>query len=288
MIYRYLRFPGGKTKAVTFSYDDGRMADVRLAEIFERFGMKGTFNICSSLLGQSIDGRDYMSAEDIQKHILDKGHEVAVHGAYHKGLGAQRAIDGIRDVLECRVALEETFGKIIRGLAYADSGIKRFANGATYDNVKRYLTDLDIVYGRTTGQDNNTFDLPTDWHNWFPSAKHMNPEIMDYIEEFKSLDPDNVYAPRSFPRLFYIWGHSFEFDRDNNWELIEEICEKLANSDDTWYATNMEIYDYVKAYDSLVYSADCKTIYNPTLQDVWFRFEDQTYCVKSGETIKIN
>lgn len=288
MIYRFLRFPGGKTKAVTFSYDDGRTADMHLAEIFARFGMKGTFNICSSLIGQSIEGRDYMSAEEIQEHILDKGHEVATHGAYHKGLGAQRAIEGIRDVLECRTVLEDTFGTIIRGLAYSDSGIKRFANGATYENVRRYLTDLDIAYARTSGQDNNGFDLPIDWYKWIPSAKHMNPNIMDYIEEFNSLEPDNVYAPRSYPRLFYIWGHSFEFDRDNNWELIEEICEKLSSKEDTWYATNMGIYEYVKAYEALVYSADGKTVYNPTLFDVWFRYEEATYCVKSGETIKTN
>lgn len=288
MIYRFLRFPGGKTKAVTFSYDDGRMADIRLAEIFDRYGMKGTFNICSSLLGQSIEGRDYMSAEEICTHILDKGHEVATHGAYHKALGATRAIEGIKDVLECRIVLEEKFGRIIRGLAYSDGGVKRLANGATYDNVKRILTDLDIAYARTSGQDNKNFDLPTDWYHWIPTAKHMNPDIMEYIEEFRKLEPDKVYAPRSYPRLFYVWGHSFEFDRDNNWEVMEEICEKLGNKEDTWYATNMEIYNYVKAYESLVYSADSKTVYNPTLMDVWFRFKEETYCVKSGETIKTN
>ena len=40
-------FPEGKFKALTFSYDDGNVADRRLVEIFNRYGMKGTFNLCS-------------------------------------------------------------------------------------------------------------------------------------------------------------------------------------------------------------------------------------------------
>jgi hypothetical protein len=63
-------------------------------------------------------------------------------------------------------------------------------------------------------------------------------------------------------RLFYIWGHSFEFDRNDNWQHLEDICGVLANKEDIWYATNIEIYEYVKAYDALVYSADGKRVYN--------------------------
>ena len=42
--YSYL-FPGGRTKALTFSYDDGVIADRRLIEIFRENGLKGTFNL---------------------------------------------------------------------------------------------------------------------------------------------------------------------------------------------------------------------------------------------------
>ena len=41
----YHCFPGGKHKALTFSYDDGRIFDKRLIEIFNKNGMKGTFNL---------------------------------------------------------------------------------------------------------------------------------------------------------------------------------------------------------------------------------------------------
>lgn len=42
----------GKMKAITFSYDDGVTQDRRLVELFNRYGVKGTFNLNSELLGR--------------------------------------------------------------------------------------------------------------------------------------------------------------------------------------------------------------------------------------------
>ena len=43
-------FPEGRKKALTFSYDDGEKQDVRLCELFNKYGMKGTFNLNSGLM----------------------------------------------------------------------------------------------------------------------------------------------------------------------------------------------------------------------------------------------
>ena len=283
MRYRFLRFPGGKGKAVTMSYDDGCVHDKRFSDVITDYGIKATFNLNSKKLHQQL------TDEEIRYYMLDRGHEIAVHGAMHRASGKQRAIDGIKDVLECRLELESRFDMIIQGMAYPDSGITKFENGASYDNIRSYLADLDILYSRTLGSDNNSFTLPTDWFAWMPTAHHNNPNIMEYIDEFLNinLSPDVYHAGRN-PRLFYIWGHSYEFDRDDNWELLTEICEKLGRKDDIWYATNMEIYEYVTAYNSLVYSADESMIYNPTLKEIWFDIDGKTYSIKSGETLKIN
>ena len=45
----YTCFPGGKHKALTFSFDDGRKEDRRLVELFNQYGIKGTFNLNSGL-----------------------------------------------------------------------------------------------------------------------------------------------------------------------------------------------------------------------------------------------
>ena len=45
----YICFKGGKRKALTLSYDDGVVQDIRLTEILKKHGIKCTFNISSGL-----------------------------------------------------------------------------------------------------------------------------------------------------------------------------------------------------------------------------------------------
>ena len=69
----YKAFPGGKHKVLTFSYDDGKLEDRRLVEIFNKNGLRGTFN-----LNTGIDQPDIRIPKDEWKDLY-AGHEVAVH-----------------------------------------------------------------------------------------------------------------------------------------------------------------------------------------------------------------
>ena len=279
-----MRYPGGKAKAVTFSYDDGVPQDKRLAEIFNKYGMKATFNFNNE------ENRPFnYSKEEIKEYFLSKGHEIAVHGANHRANGNMRPIEGIRDVLDCRLQLEERCDSIIRGMAYPDTGITQMGSMGDYAQIKNYLQELEIAYARTLAGDNDSFMLPQDFHAWMPSAHHNNAKIMEWIDKFLAIDiSEKAYHAKRVSRLFYIWGHSFEFDNKDNWEHMEEICERLAHNDEIWYATNIEICDYVQAYKRLQYSANGRRIYNPTLYTIWLDIDQKLYSVKPGETICID
>lgn len=279
MKYMFLRYPEGKTKAVTLSYDDGHRDDLKLLEIINKFNVKCTFNFTNF---------SKITDEEIKENLFRNGHEIAVHGAQHLAPAMTKASDGIQQIIECRKNLEKRFNRIIRGMAYPDSGITKFSNGASYESIRSYLSDLGIVYSRTAGSDNNEFMLPTDWYAWMPTAKHTNPQLFDYVKEFTELDVNNCYCAARYPRLFYLWGHSFEFSYANNWDILEKFCEKISGKDDIWYATNIEIFDYVTAYNSLVFSMDSMMIYNPTLIKIWFDFGGKLYSINPGETLHID
>lgn len=281
MRYRYMRFPEGRSRAVTLSYDDGCRQDLRFSEIISEYGLKCTFNITH-------DSFNNLSPEQMKEAFLDRGHEIAVHGYKHRAEGTLRPIEGIQDVLNCRLELEDQFNMIIRGMAYPDCGITRFANGGNYESIRHYLKDLDIVYSRTLSGDNDRFELPDDWYCWMPTAHHDNPNLFEYIDKFVNMNiSTKTYRAARQPRLFYLWGHSFEFDRKDNWDRLNKICECLAGKDDIWYATNIEIYNYVNAYNSLIYSANGNKVYNPTLYTIWFDADGTLYQIAPGETIKI-
>lgn len=284
MKYLHMRFPNSKPKAVTFSFDDGVKQDIRFANTLSKYGLKCTFNINSGFF----DTPNHLTAEEIKEHILNKGHEIAIHGEYHKASGLVSPVEGIKDVLNCRMALEERFDTFIRGMAYPDTGINRFQNGTTYETVKNYLTDLGVLYARALGGDNNSFAIPTDWHAWMPTSHWLHDVCDPYIDEFLAIKFDG-YASQIYPRLLYIWGHSYECDRDGDkWGILEDMCKKLAHKEDTWYATNIEICEYVKAFNSLVFDAKGTKVYNPTLKTLWFIHEGKDYKIESGETIKID
>ena len=280
--YQFLRFPGGLTKALTLSYDDGAVADARLAETLNRYGIKCTFNLLSS----RVESESGLTKEFIRKEILEKGHEIATHGDHHRGLDVARSIEGIRDTLDCRLSLEKGFGIIVRGMAFPDRTVNKKNFPEAYARIRPFLEELEIAYARTTGGDNDTFALPEDFLNWVPTAHHKNPELMNYIDKFLSEDVNSQYSSRRGPRLFYLWGHAFEFENNKNWDLLEKICERLHGREDIYYATNIELYEYITAYRSLVYSADGTMIYNPTVKTVWLDRDGILSKIEPGETLK--
>ncbi|MBQ7306808.1 MAG: polysaccharide deacetylase family protein, partial [Clostridia bacterium] len=73
----YTCFPGGKHKVLTMSYDDGRQEDYRLVELFNKHGIKGTFN-----LNAGIDWDDKRVPFSDYKTLYE-GHEVACHTYTH-------------------------------------------------------------------------------------------------------------------------------------------------------------------------------------------------------------
>ena len=282
MPYRFMRFPEGKTKAVTFSYDDGVRTDIRLAEICDEYGLKATFNVCSTLIAER-DG-EWRLTENELRDLVSRGHEIAAHGHEHKSPSVSTDMEIINEVLTCREKLEEVLGTVVTGMAYPDCEIER-AGARRYEEIRTLLLSLGISYSRTLGGDNNGFDLPADWLAWMPTIHHDNPNSLEYARQFVGLNFDELYVSRHQPRLFYMWGHSYEFDSNDNWDHFTELCRILSGKDDTWYATNIEIYRYSKAFESLVFNTANTCVYNPTSFDLWFACKGKTHCVKAGETL---
>ena len=86
--------------------------------------------------------------------------------------------------------------------------------------------------------------------------------------------------------MMYVWGHSYEFERDNNWELIENFCKMMSDKDDIWYATNIEIVDYFEAFKRLEFTVNLDYVYNPTVTDVWITINSKhKVVIPAGQTV---
>ena len=101
-------FPEGKFKVLTMSYDDGRTADRRLVEIFNRYGIKGTFHLNGGLIGQG----DRVTEEEIPE--LYAGHEVSAHTLTHPTIARCSKEQLVYEIMEDRKRLEGIVGYPVR------------------------------------------------------------------------------------------------------------------------------------------------------------------------------
>jgi len=40
------------------------------------------------------------------------------------------------------------------------------------------------------------------------------------------------FKKKQYLKLMYVWGHSYEFDNNNNWNVIEDFCKLMGGRDD--------------------------------------------------------
>ncbi len=260
MAIRFL-YPEGKFKALTMSYDDGVHQDRRLLELFNRYGIRGTFHINSGIL----DTGNRIASSEVA--ALYKGHEVSCHTVTHPFLERLPRTEAAREIFEDRKRLEELCGYPVIGMSYPF--------GTWNNEVIEIAKSCGIVYSRTT-RASGGFGIPQDFMAWETTCHHR--EMLEKAPQFK----ENNRHPLG---LFYVWGHAYEFDDRNNWNEIEEFCVTMAGLPDVWYATNIEIYRYITAIRSVVTSADGKMVYNPTAEKIWYYQGETKGILPPGGTI---
>lgn len=276
----FLRFPGFRYKALTLSYDDCFRYDIRLKEILDTYDIRCTFNIPSDwLLDQDTPKRRLMTRQEALELYSDGKCEVACHGSRHLPLADVPLEMATRDIISNRETLEEMFGGVVKGCAYA--------RGSVSDRAVEILRNCGIEYARTIENTGN-FDLPEDFLRWDPTCHHDDPRLMELAEEFAKPYNTKQYLWNQHPQLFYLWGHSYELNDNDNWDVLENFCKVVCHhEEEIWYATNGEIATYVRSYDALRFSANGNRVQNPTSTDVFISCFGKDYVIPAGKLVEL-
>lgn len=226
----------GKKKAVTFSYDDGVLQDKRMIKILNKYGLKCTFNINSDLLGtaMSLERKGVTVAHckpsRAEVRAIYDGHEIAGHTLTHPLLPSLEEREIIMQVENDRLALSELAGYEVIGFAYP-------CGGKNYDSrVSEIIkNNTGAKYCRTI-EDNQSFEIQKNLFEFKPTSRHFEKidNLFELGEKFLNSESDE-------PQLFYIWGHSYEFDIDDSWDKFEDFCHFISGRNDIFYGTNREV-----------------------------------------------
>lgn len=217
-------------KALTFSYDDGIEQDRKLVEIFNKYGMKATFNLNTGIQTPKsnfeIEGVyiNRMKQEGLEE--LYRGHEIATHGLTHAAPTGMTKEQLDKEFLTDMSNIERIYGTYPVGMAYA--------YGCVDDEVVKYLKSIGIKYGRTV-EASHSFEIPKEPLKLKATCHHDDDMLFELAEKFLKAEPKE-----NEQMLFYVWGHSYEFDVNNNWDRIEEFCKMMSGKADIFYGTNRE------------------------------------------------
>ena len=169
-------------KALTFSYDDGVTQDIRLIEIFNKYGIKGTFNLNSGLLGKTGEllrngvyvNHTKVNPQDVKG--IYEGHEVAVHTVTHPNLKNETEEEIICEIENDREALSNLVGYEVKGMAYPGCA----PNTRVIDIVKnktavKYARSIEVTYNFNPSDDMlhycGTLYHHNDWDRLLKSEK---------------------------------------------------------------------------------------------------------------------
>ncbi|MFB9328003.1 Ig-like domain-containing protein [Paenibacillus aurantiacus] len=264
------RYPYGLHKALTFSYDDGMVQDRRMVALFNKYNMKATFHLNSGFLDTA---STYVTSSEVS--TLYAGHELAAHTVNHINLVTLSTADAVKSIKDDQTAISALSGYPIYGLA--------LPNGGTNSSVKSAIaSSTTIRYARTASSSLN-FDLPDDFLQWTDTVRDIDTSNLNKLgDDFLNLGSNGKM------NLYSVWGHSWELDNPAtykiSWTIMEDFLSKMSNKPDIWYATNIQITDYVNAVRALKVTKS--TVFNPSpTLSVWATINGAVKEIKPLQTI---
>jgi peptidoglycan/xylan/chitin deacetylase (PgdA/CDA1 family) len=225
---------------VTTSWDDGSTFDLKIVELLNKYGIKGTFYIPKSLFAHPLKKQDIIA--------IDENFEIGSHGLTHADLTKISLSEAKKEIEGSKAYLENLLGHRVYMFSYPD--------GKYNENIKRIVKKSGFIAARTSNPGN--FDLPSNPFEWHITTYASNGSPLTALKiwlknylPIKALSDWEVRAKLLFDialekgGIYHIWGHSLWFEMNLQWDKLERVLRYISNRKDVSYMTNGEIFRFV-------------------------------------------
>jgi peptidoglycan/xylan/chitin deacetylase (PgdA/CDA1 family) len=245
----------------TCSFDDGDVADLRLADLLNKYKLKGTLYIpqTCSLVSESLNEQQIKSLSGVV--------EIGGHTISHQVLTDATPQQARDEIVNCKKWLENVTGKSIhsfcpptgrfnRGhvlaqqqagfttmrtvemLAYSLKGIKETDGIVVLPTTSQVYNHKKIAYQR-----NRFKRFKFGYDPVFKKLFNADWEIMSnnyitYLHEASKSGNEAYY--------FHLWGHSWEIEKYALWKSLERIFQKLSEIEELITCDNNELAAIVR------------------------------------------
>jgi peptidoglycan/xylan/chitin deacetylase (PgdA/CDA1 family) len=211
-------------KFIALSFDDGTTNDERLVRLLNKYSIKASFHLNAGLIPMDDEISDLNRLPLTRIKHLYTGHEVAAHSYSHPDL--------------CELNEEEIFEEVnsdIRTLnVYFNQNTLGFAYPfGTFDECIINQLKLTSLYYARTIRDTLSFQLPSDPFLLDPTCHIMYPGLFDLTQNF--IDDNS-----NKPLFFLVWGHSYELEKQEDWDRFESFLRIIAEDGDIFSGSIIE------------------------------------------------
>ena len=226
---------------VTTSWDDGHICDVRLATLLKKYHMKGTFYI--SPKDRELREQDRLSDEQVR--ALSGDFEIGAHTMTHPRLSSVDVHIAHDEIVQSKQYLEQVINMPVLSFCYP---------GGDFTQVhKDIVRDAGFTYARTVERFKSSIKpdmlaAPTTIHayrHWSDALDIL--KAVGLAKFFKcylnwdELAIEVFESVRARGGVFHLWGHSWEIDKNGDWDRLERVLHHISHYNDMRHATNHEL-----------------------------------------------
>ena len=202
-------------KLFVFAIDDGTVFDKKVIVIFNKHGIKATFNLNSGLQ-DFVWNKNHLEVRRLNlnenKNIYD-GHEVASHSLTHPYLTSLSDEDVYQEVKQDIDNLKNIFNRDIKTFSFPFDG---------YDErTINIIKSLGITHIILPDID-ESFKYPVDTYHIKVTSWNIN-DALDKVNRF--IEDDQA-------EIFIYLSHSYDYEYDNSYDKLEELCRVVTTNKD--------------------------------------------------------
>lgn len=222
---------------VTTSWDDGSILDLKVAELLDKYGIKGTFYVPKTLFAHPVGHKDLIA--------LDDCFEVGCHTLNHIDLTKVPESEARFEIEESKVFLEELLGHQVRMFSYPC--------GRFNTKVKGIVKKCGFDAARTIRR--GCLTPPVDPYEWRVTS-YLGRGIPHIVlgdwrrihNSIRSLWDWEIRAKVLFDQflrgggIYHVWGHSLEYEVNLEWDKLERVLGYISCKEGISYLSNGEIF----------------------------------------------
>jgi peptidoglycan/xylan/chitin deacetylase (PgdA/CDA1 family) len=223
---------------VTTSWDDGITDDIRLAEMLDKYKLKGTFYISRVPAHKLLEEKDIIE--------IDRHFETGAHTVTHPDLTGIPPGRAEREIIDSKVYLENLTGHAISMFCYPyglfNTTVKDLVKKSGFTGARTCLPgglnfpadnfQWHISLFASNGSPLMALKICLQAHIWRPGG------LLDWESRAKFLF-DQALAKGG---VYHIYGHSGDFEANKEWDKLQRVFAYISNRDGVRYLNNGDIF----------------------------------------------